>query len=787
MNRKLLRRYCILFALLAYWVTAQAQVPALPPVRAIEIEHIGPPAVGDARIHSFIRLKVGDPFNRSIVDEDIRRLYDTGNFYNIRIGEELVAGGFKIIYRVQGKPRIEDIRFEGNKQKSTSSLLKKITSKPGQPLDDHKLYTDAEVIKKLYQLSGYQKTQVKPTISINEAAGRGTVTFEITESPKVKIKNIVFDGATEFTQKKLAGVLKTKRRWMFSWITGSGVLKDDEFDEDLERLAEFYRNEGYIDFRAVELKDVKFEQTDPKWVTIRIPIFEGRKYNVGTVAFKGNSLFPAEQIRAGWEAGRGIQMTEGKTFTPKGLETDLRAIRDFYGAKGYITARADAAKNPNVETGNIDLVYEIVESDKAYVERIDIRGNIKTKEKVIRRELAIAPGETFDMVSVNLSRQRIENLNYFEKVETAPEPTDVPNRKNLVLTVEEKNTGNFSLGAGFSSIDSVLGFVEVTQGNFDLFKPPYFTGGGQKGRLRLSYGARRQDYVATFVEPWFLDRKLALGADVYHRNSDYNVLLYDEVQTGARISLERALGSDFLRGNFTYTIESVGIKNVATNASPELVGETGRSLVSKVGLGLSYDTRRGGLIPSGGQRTGITAELAGGPLGGENDFYKLELGSSWYFPGFREGHLLELGGRIGSVEPYGSSTNITIFNRYFLGGPRTLRGFEYYGVGPRDSLREPFGGKTYWMSSVEYSVPTIIDRLRAAVFYDIGNVYTSAFSFNPNKARGEVLYSDNYGVGVRLNLPFGPLRLDYGWPIKKDAFTGGGGRFNFDVGFTRDF
>ncbi len=258
------------------------------------------------------------------------------------------------------------------------------------------------------------------------------------------------------------------------------------------------------------------------------------------------------------------------------------------------------------------------------------------------------------------------------------------------------------------------------------------------------------------------------------------------MQTGARLTLERALWSDFFRGSLSYTLESVGIKNVATNASPELMAEAGRSLVSKVGLGLSFDTRRGGLIPTGGQRTGVSAELAGGPLGGENDFFKMELSSSWYVQGFREGHLLEVGGRIGSIEPYGNSTNVTIFNRYFIGGPRTLRGFEYYGVGPRDSFSEPFGGKTFWMGTAEYSVP-LIDRLRFAVFYDIGNVYTSAFSFNPNRGRGEVFYSDNYGVGVRLNLPFGPLRLDYGWPIKKDAFTGSGGRFNFDVGFTRDF
>ncbi|MBI3876197.1 MAG: outer membrane protein assembly factor BamA, partial [Verrucomicrobia bacterium] len=562
-----------------------------------------------------------------------------------------------------------------------------------------------------------------------------------------------------------------------------GVLKDDEFDEDKEKLAEFYRNEGYIDF---EIKEAKVEQTNPKWVTIRLVIFEGKKYNVGTVGFKGNTLFTAEDIRAGWEKGKGLRMIEGKTFTPKGLEDDRQAVRDFYGSKGYIDTQVEAVKNANTETGAIDLVYQVVERDKSFIERIDIRGNVKTKDKVLRRELAVSPGEPFNLVSVNLSKQRLENLNYFEKVDAKPEPTDVPNRKNLVVSVEEKNTGNFSIGAGFSTLDSVLGFVEITQGNFDIANPPYFTGAGQKARLRASYGAFSQDYVAEFVEPWFLDRKLALDIKLYHRETSYNQLVYDEVETGARIAVDRALGSDFLRGSLSYTIESVGIKNVQTNASPELINMAGQSLVSKVGVGLTYDTRRGGLIPTGGQRTSLLGEIAGGPFGGDNNFYKTEFTTSWYFPGLREGHLLEMGGRIGGIQPYDGSKDVTIFNRFYLGGPRTLRGFKYYDVGPRFSLGEPAGGNTYWMGTAEYSVP-IIDRLRLAVFYDIGSVYAGSFSINPHTSKGEVLYSDNYGIGVRLNLPFGPLRLDYGWPLSHDAQTGSSGRFNFDVGFTRDF
>ncbi len=775
--KPLLRRYCVLLALLIHWLPqAHAQV-APQRVQQIEVRHVGPAAASDELIRANIRVKVGDPLVKTNVDDDVRNLYNTGYFYNIRVAQEIIDGGVKLIYVVQGKPLLTDIKFTGNTKFSTTKLQKELTSKVGQPLDERKLFADAQKIQTRYQKAGYQRTKAEYKLSINENAGRGTVTFEITEAPKVKIVQIEFVGATAFPRKELAKQLKTKQKWFFSWLTGSDKFKDDQFDDDKEKLAEFYRNKGYLDF---EIKDVVFEYPKPDRLVIKFQVFEGKVYKVGAVAVKGNSLFPTPELE------KDIKMTAGKTFTPEGQRKDVEALRDFYGAKGYIDSRVTAVRTPNTETGNMDVTYQVDEKDKSFVEKIEIKGNVKTKDKVIRRELAISPGETFDMVRVKLSKQRLENLNYFEKVDLQPEPTDVPNRKNLVVGVEEKNTGNMSIGAGFSSVESVVGFVEVTQGNFDLMKPPYFTGGGEKLRLRASYGARQQDYLLSFVEPWFLDRKLAFGVDLYHRNTSFQSTLYDEVQTGARLSLERALWTDFLRGNVSYTIENVGIKNVSAAASPELQAESGTRLVSKVGTGIVYDARKGGLVPTGGQRVELLSEFAGGPFGGESDFYRLELRGSQYLPGFWEGQTWELLGRIGSVQAY-NGDHVTLFNRYFLGGPRSLRGFKYSHVAPDDSLNEPFGGNTYWFGSVEYNIP-LVDRLRFALFYDIGNVYSSSFSINPNTSRGERLYQDNIGAGFRINIPnLGPLRLDYGFPITADRNQNKSGRFNFDVGFTRDF
>ncbi|MEO6184543.1 MAG: outer membrane protein assembly factor BamA [Verrucomicrobiota bacterium] len=810
---KLLSRFCWLGSLLFSVSTLVAQTSLT--VSKIEIAHKGPASVSDELIRANIRVKEGDPFQRASVDDDVRNLYATKLFNNIQVGEEITGDKIKLTYLVQGKLLLTEVKFSGNKKFSKRKLLKKVTSKVGQPMDDLKMFSDAQEIQKSYQKAGYQKTTVKPVPIPDESSGRATVTFEITETPKVRIQEIQFVGGNAFPQKKLRKVLKTKRKWMFSWLTGSAVLKDEQFDNDKAKLIEFYQGEGYIDF---EIKDVQFDYITPTKLNIRFIVSEGTRYKVGDIKFKGNSLFPTNDIYKGIVVEgktRKIEMTVGKIFTPKALRKDVEAIQDFYGAKGYIDTRVAAIKNANTTTGTMDLVYELIEGNKSFIEKIEIKGNDKTKDKVLRRELAVSPGEVYDMVRVKLSRERLEGLQYFEKVDTQSEETDVPNRKNLVIGVGEKNTGNFILGAGLSSVDSVVGFIEVSQENFDLFKPPTFTGAGQKFRLRAQVGTRRQDYQLTFIEPWFLGRKLAFGVDLYHRDLGYLSDLYDERHTGGSLSLTKALGSESLIGRVAYTLESIDVKidksrhvdttystNTVTtptnsvttittnkaNISQDIYDEGGQRLISKFGSSIAYDTRNNHLLPERGQRTELFGEIAGGPLGGDTDFYKVELKSAWYFPGFLPGHILEIVGQSGFVKAYGNGDRgrdrVPIFDRWFLGGLYSLRGYKYRDVGPQDEFGEPLGGNSYWFGSAEYSIP-IIERLRFAMFYDVGNVYSGAFSFDP-KGRG--FYNDNWGVGLRINIPLlGPLRLDYGFPLTHDKNLGGQGRFNFGVGFNTRF
>jgi len=387
----------------------------------------------------------------------------------------------------------------------------------------------------------------------------------------------------------------------------------------------------------------------------------------------------------------------------------------------------------------------------------------------------------------------LRNLNYFSKVDTIPEPTQVPNRKDLVINVEEKQTGTVTFGAGFSSVDNLLGFVELTQGNFDLFNWPSFTGGGQHLSIRAQVGFKRQDYVLSFVEPWFLDQRLLFGFDAFHHESAYLSTEFVEDRTGVDFRLEKAL-NEFLRAGVQYGIQDITEK-VSESASQELRSQDGTKLRSSVLATLVYDARDNVFLTTRGNRTELSAELVGGPVGGDSSIYKLNAKTTSYFPLFG-GHVLELLGGAGVVDAFGQTKgsgptvdedtspflhlvkvdDVPIFDRYFLGGANTLRGFSFRKVGPKDVRGEPVGGNTYANATAEYTIP-IIERIRGAVFFDVGEVEKDSYSFDLGDLKSDA------GIGVRLNLPIGPIRLDYGYPIQSDKQTGRTGKIQFSVGY----
>ena len=857
-------------------------IPKASPVQKITLQHVGQAAASDALIRANIRLRLGDPYSRKASDDDIHNLRNTGFFENVYVTEKQVAGGVEVTYTLVSKPVVTEILFEGNtggRKFRESKLRKKIRSRTGETLSRPRIFSDTRVILKEYQKGGYHQARVEYEVRHDEALGQAAVIFQVDPGRKVKIDDIVFENAVAFSQRELRKVFKTRRRWWMSWLTGSGKFETDQWDEDLEMLTQFYQDEGYIDFKV---REIKFGYPKEGRMVIRLDLYEGYRYQVGNVTFEGNTLFTEDQIR------RGVQvlerpvapfMLEGAIFTPTGLNEDRDAIRDYYEAYGYLDTIVRVTKVPNTDQGTIDLVYSVKEGEISYVEKVEIRGNTRTRDKVIRRELAISPGEVFDMVSVELSKRRLEGTGLFESVDTQVEKIpELPNRRNLIVGVEEGRTGHLIMGFGYSSIEAMFAQAGYVQGNFDLFNPPFFTGGGQKFRLQITAGTRRQDYQVTFEEPYFLDRKLRFSVDLYHREIQYYSRYFEQHQTGAKIGLSRTLWNDFTYGGIDYTIESIGIHDrssysemlmehdMLANGLAEVLpdglpvnpfdwnpdddrlnqGELGElnnnRLVSKLGLFFAYDTRNHALMPSRGQRTQVNADIAGGPLSGDTEMYRLEVETAYYFPGFTEGHVWEVVGKVGVVDTFGDSRRVPYFDRFFLGGGYSLRGYDYRDIGPRMQKwkndkkdgklgyyvnvegadgkskgkefipvksnipyfpfdqtpqklpengdkwtpvitdgRETLGGSSYWLGSVEYSIP-IIDRLRVAFFYDIGMVYEDSYEFEFSN------YADNWGIGLRLFVPMlGPLRLDYGFPITHPDYVGGSGQFHFGVGFTRDF
>jgi outer membrane protein insertion porin family len=758
-------------------------------VRDIEIRFVGPETVNRSIILANIQTAVGKPRNREIIEQDVRNLINTGYFFDVRVLEESVVDGVRVVFQVQGKATIKEILFEGEKKFKEPRLRKESSQKVGDSLDERKAHDDAQKMQDMYQKAGYPDAKVTYDVALDKDTGKAILTFKVLEGERVLIRLIKFTGNKAYTDQQLCKILKTRRHWWGSWLAGTGVLKQEDFDEDLDKLRDHYHSHGYID---MDIRGTRIQRVGPKWMVIYIDVFEGAQYKVGAVAIDGNRLFPTTELE------KQLKMTTGKTFTPTAMSADQKALGDYYGARGYLDTDVRPVRAPNVETGRIDITYAIREGELTYIEKVEIRGNAKTKDKVIRRELAVHPGEIYNTVRVDRSVERLKNLGYFSKVEADPEPTDVPNRKDLVINLEEQRTGSVNFGAGFSSVDSLIGFVEMTQGNFDLFNWPTFTGGGQKLRLRLQVGLKRQDEILSFVEPWFLDQKLSLGFDLFHHAANYLSTEYNEQSTGASISLEKAF-TEFLRGQIQYGIQYLTI-SVDKSASPELQSQNGSYLRSSVSGTVTYDTRDSVFLTTHGTRTEFNAEVAGGGLGGDVNLYKLNLTSSMFFA-LPNSNVIELIGAARVVDAFGSSdangTNVIetianqnhagpsverrvdavpIFDRLFLGGANTLRGFAFRQVGPKDVGGEPIGGNTSLNGTVEYTYP-IIERVRGALFFDIGDVYPNAYEVTVSDFKSDA------GAGLRLNLPIGPLRLDYGYPIMTDGQTGRSGKFQFSVGY----
>jgi outer membrane protein insertion porin family len=773
----------------------QAAAPAYR-IGTITIKFVGMANVSEQIVRANMALREGTELDEALIDRDIRSLYKTGLFEFIEAKRETLPGNVvNLVIEVTPKFRVLGITFTGNKAYKERRLMKEIKSVQNGALDERQVKDDTQKLYEYYQKNGYNQAQITYSIDRNRSTGFGTVTFKIREGAKVRIAAINFIGNDHVKARRLRKEMETSKWHMFSWLTGGGRLKDDEFDTDLGKLRDYYKEQGYLDVEIAEDK-ITFDYPKKDRLVITLRVNEGRRYHIGDITFSGNKIYPS-RLLAYLPKER-----KGNVFVPSKLDKDVEALQDFYGRDGYLETRVRLVRKPNLQTGNIDIEYHITESEKFLVESINIEGNTKTKSIVILRELVLGPGDVFSSVLMKISKLRLENTRFFEDpVNVTDESTNIPGRKNLKIAVEEARTGNLTFGAGYSSLESAVVFAEVTQSNFDLFnRRSFFQGDGQKFRLRFQIGSQSSEIILGFEEPWLFERELGFGFQLYRTTSDYNSSYYEEIRTGGEVHLRKRL-FNWLEGQLGYTYEVVDIGNVSPSAPFQILAAAGKTSTSKIGLSLTEDTRDKIINTTRGHYANLSLEVAGGPLGGDNNYYKLEFRGSKFFPlaEFQD-QVLAVIGRTGVAESFGDSAklltrNINTFNsvgnpitvpisyvpdvpfydRFFLGGPQTLRGYEFRTVGPKDATGEPIGGKTYGFVSLEYSFD-IVKPVRAAFFYDGGFVNKDAYDFSP------VDYNDNFGFGLRLFVAGAPLSLDFGIPLTGDRYNRKGSQFNFSFG-----
>jgi outer membrane protein insertion porin family len=734
-----------------------------PIVRQIEIQYAGPATLSRQRILTNMKTTVGQPYSETTVEDDVRALYATGLVTNVRIYGEPLPDGVKVIVVVQTRVTLAGVYIQGNERVKVARIRREINLKINTPLDEQILEQARQKIVELYQKRGFPDVDVQYKLTTNEDQGTATVTYAISEGAKATVRHIRFNGNQALKASRLRKEMKTKESNILGFITGAGRLSSVQLDDDVQKLKALYQDNGYAD---VQFTDVKIERVNPKKVDIFIYINEGPQYHVNAVTIEGIQIVTEANFR------KVIKVTEGQVFSPSKLEKDIKAVEDAYGIAGYADAKVSVQTTP-AGPALVDLHYKVEEGIKSYVERINISGNTRTKDKVIRRELVLAPGDVFDTVRVDISKKRLEGLQYFEKVDTYASDTLVPGRKDLNVVVQEKRTGSLNFGLGFDSNQGLVGFAELNQGNFDITNWRTFTGAGEKFRARFQIGTLQTQALISLTEPYFLDQRLALGEEVYYLDSQYYSNVYNERNYGFDIFLRKPI-TNFLAARIQYRFQDTSIYGISTT-DPLVLAQAGDTLESRMTFELTYDKRDNAFLTRKGTRVDFSTYVAGGPLGGDVQIYGFDLSASQYF------HLpfdtiLLFDAEVATVATWGGGSSVPIYDRLYLGGANNLRGFKFQDVGPKDQFGDDLGGNSLARFTVEYTIP-IVERVRAAVFYDTGFVNAGSWSFSTSNVNSD------FGFGLRLDLPIGPIRIDYGIPVQSDKFNNSSGRFQFSVGY----
>jgi len=690
-------------------------------------------------IKAVIKISEGKPLITEDVRGAIKAIFEMGYFTDVQAETSDTEGGKELAFIVSERPQIRDIEFKGNKEIEKDKLKELLTFKANTILDLNKIRESISKIKTEYENSGTTLADVQYKI---ETVGENQIklVFEINENDKVLVKRIILLGNKEYNDDALKKIMQTKEGGWSSWISSKGTFKENMLRGDVEILSSHYLNNGYIQ-ASVEEPQV-FLTPDKRWIYITIRIEEGKKFWLGKIDFKGDILDSVEDL------SKNVKLKEGDVFSRDRLRQDIVSLTDMYGDKGYAFANIVPLTTLDHEKRIVNITFDISKGELVYFERILITGNVKTRDKVIRRELKVAEGELYHGTRLKKSRQKVNNLGFFDEVNLSTERGSSTNKLNLIIDIKERPTGTLSVGAGYSSIDSFVMMGSVSQGN--LF------GRGQKLQLSAEFGEKRKTYNLGFTEPRLLDTEISAGFDIYNLEKQYTD--FTKKSNGGDIRLGFPLGFEETRGYLTYRYEESEIYDISTSAGTYITDQAGRNTLSSITASIVRDTRDSYLAPMSGSNNSVSTEVAGGFFGGTRSFVKHLGNSSWFYPVFWDTSVM-LHGAIGYAEGTEGKT-LPIDERFFVGGMNTVRGFDPRSLGPKDENGIVIGGNKELIFNVEYLFPLAKEAgLRGVIFYDAGN------AFGDNEVYDIESLRTSAGYGIRWYSPIGPLRLEWGYNL----------------------
>ena len=726
----------------------------------IQVKYSGDKTVDSQRIINQMSSSIGSKYNAEKLDTDIRTLYKSGLVDNVSISGVNHLGGVKLVASVSTRPILASVGFAGNTKFMDKTLARKTKLSTGKIFGATDVVAAKKAIREYYLSFDYPDIAISHSIQKTTRQGYANLVFNIQEGTKNTIKKITFQGNRAFDHNLLLKEIETRKKGIFSFITNSGQIDHNKLAEDVEKIVDFYKDNGYLKANS---PGAKFNTLKNGKLELIIPVNEGVKYSVNSISFgKMTQFTPAQLLPT-------FVLDAGDPYSQSQLREDVKTIRAYYGSRGFADVKVKP-KITNASGNKINIRYEITEGARSKVGKINISGNAITKDKVIRREVTLKPGKPFNSVELTTIKNRLKSLNYFDPVYVDSSASSSSGHRDLNIQVKDKETGSLSFGVAFSSIDSLVGFVGLEQRNFDIFNWRNFRGGGQRFKINIRAGGETTDASVSLIEPWFLGRKLEAGIQLYYQDLLFLSSEYDLTKMGAAFHVRKAIGKkSSIRAELRWENNEVQLEDDVTAASDfqQFEGDFSRTELT---VSYIYDSRNARITARRGHKidAGLTYSM------GDAETYTLYAKASKYW-NFKYDIIWNLRGELATTEAYGSNSLVPIFDRHFLGGARNMRGFEFNDIGSRDSVSgEVFGGSSKAYITSEFTFP-LVDNIRGAVFSDVGSVSEDSFSF------GDDIYADA-GLGLRLNLPIGPLALDYAIPLTSpDEIADNGGQFNFYI------